>query len=76
MRYSKEGIINIAPELILEDRVQGNPQYEWIDQLGITQRPSKLKSSLYFATHLDGTDGWHNAVDRRPQAAKVAQDKG
>lgn len=76
MRYSKEDIINTAPDLILEDHVHGNHQYEWVDQIGITQRPQDLQSSLYFATHLEGTDGWHNAVDRRPYASKVAQDKG
>lgn len=64
MEFSKEEVTEIADDLLIEDKVISNPSYEWIDVLGITQRPAELSQSLYFATHSDGTDGWHNAYDR------------
>lgn len=64
MRYSKSDIIDLAGKLLLEDKVKGNPDYEWIDIVGLKQRPRDLQTALFFATFLDGTDGWHKPVNR------------
>ncbi|MBI5358592.1 hypothetical protein HZB69_03150 [Candidatus Amesbacteria bacterium] len=76
MSFANKEIVGLADELIIENHVSGDHLYDWIDIVGITQRPEKLKKSLYFTTHSDGTDGWHNAFDRRPMAQNVARDKG
>lgn len=76
MEFSKDDILEAADDLLIEDNIKSNLSYEWVDVLGITQRPTDLERSLYFATHSDGTDGWHNAFDRRPSATNVARDKG
>ena len=76
MNFTKNEINEISDDLTIEDNIEGNPLYEWMDVVGLTQRPQNLDSSLYFATHMDGSDGWHNAFDRRPIAKNVARDKG
>ncbi len=76
MEFSKEEITQIAGENVEETFIKGNPTYEWVDIVGIPQRPAELKSSIYLATHSTGENGWDYGFDRRPSAAKVAFDKG
>ena len=76
MKYTNEEVTSIAGDLLIQDNSGPEKPYEWMDVVGITQRPKDLQDSLYFTTHADGTDGWHNPFDRRPTAAKVAEDKG
>jgi UDP-N-acetylmuramyl pentapeptide synthase len=61
---------------VIDTAIKSNPTYEWIDVVGIPQRPPHLESNLYLATHSKGEDGWDNGFDRRPSASKVAYDKG
>lgn len=76
MEFSKEEITQIAGDGVIESNINDNPKYEWIDIVGIPQRPSELQSNLYLATHSGGEGGWDSGFDRRPSAAKVAYDKG
>lgn len=77
MRFNKDQITNIAGEDLLgTEGKDKNKPYEWIDIVGIPQRPPKLNSSLYLATHSTGEGGWDYGFDRRPTASKVAFDKG
>ncbi|KKR42508.1 MAG: hypothetical protein UT76_C0021G0007 [Candidatus Woesebacteria bacterium GW2011_GWB1_40_12] len=76
MEFSKEEITQIAGDEVIETNIKDNPKYEWIDVVGIPQRPEGLQSNLYLATHSEGKGGWDNGFDRRPSAAKVAYDKG
>ncbi len=69
-------IKEIASDLIEEDRIRRNKKYEWVDIVGIPQRPESLESSLYFASHSSGEGGWDNGFDRREVATGVARDKG
>lgn len=61
---------------MVESNIEGNPKYQWVDIVGIPQRPTELKSSLYLTSHSSGEGGWDYGFDRRPTAAKVAFDKG
>ena len=76
MSYSKESISEMAGDLIKSDQLPSNKRYEWIDLVGIPQRPEALKDSLYCASYSDGRGGWDNGFDRRPLAERVAYDKG
>ncbi len=69
MRFSKESITEIAQDTLVEDRISGNPTYQWIDIVGIPQRPKNVASSLFFASHSNGEGGWDNGYDRRTYAA-------
>lgn len=77
MNFTPNEISEISDDLIINDNIgnRDNP-YDWIDILGLTQRPESVERALFFATHADGTDGWHNAFDRRPYAYDVAKSKG
>ena len=76
MRYSKENLIDIGDKLILEDKNSNNPNYNWIDIVGIPQRPDDLQKSLFFATHSNGEGGWDNGFDRRTYAVQRVREKG
>ncbi len=76
MRYSKESLIDIGGDVIVEDKTRSNPTYDWIDIVGIPQRPEYLKQSLFFATHSTGEEGWDSGFDRRPYAAQRLKEKG
>lgn len=76
MILEKDQIIDIAGNLVEEDRIRKNKKYEWVDIVGIPQRPEDIKKSLYFTTHSAGEGGWDYGYDRRPIAANVARDKG
>lgn len=76
MVFEKDQIIEIAGDLVEEDTIRRNTKYEWVDIVGIPQRPENLKRSLYFTSHSAGEGGWDNGYDRRPIAADVARDKG
>lgn len=76
MRFSKERIIDISRDLIIEDTLTGNPEYQWIDIVGIPERPSQMINSLFFASHSEGREGWDNGFDRRLYSAQVAQQRG
>ncbi|PIS22457.1 hypothetical protein COT50_01895 [candidate division WWE3 bacterium CG08_land_8_20_14_0_20_41_10] len=76
MKYTNEEITDIAGDLLIQNNSGPEKSYAWLDVVGITQRPKDLQDSLYFTTHADGTDGWHNSFDRRPNATKVAKIKG
>lgn len=75
MIYSKESIVNISEDLILEQSIKGNPNYDWIDIVAIPQRPGNPKRSLFFATHSEGEGGWDSGFDRRSYALQTARDK-
>jgi len=53
MLLEKDQVKEIAGNLVEEDRIPGNRKYEWVDIVGIPQRPEDLKKSLYF-TSLNG----------------------
>ncbi len=76
MILEKNRIIEIAHDLVEIDRIKENKRYEWVDMVGIPQRPEKLDKSFYFTSHSAGEGGWDNGFDRRPSAANVARDKG
>lgn len=76
MILEKDQIIDIAGNLVEEDRIQKNTKYEWVDIVGIPQRPDDLKKSLYFTSHSTGEGGWDYGYDRRSTAGNVARDKG
>lgn len=76
MHLEKDQIIEIAGNLVEEDRIPRNRKYEWVDIVGIPQRPEDLKKSLYFTSHSTGDGGWDYGYDRRPSSAGVARDKG
>ncbi len=50
MNFSKEEITQIAGDEVEETNIRGNPTYDWIDVVGIPQRPTELKSNLYGET--------------------------
>ncbi len=75
MSYSKEFILETAGDLIKKDQLPANKRYEWLDFVGIPQRPETLKDSLYCASYSDGKDGWDNGYDRRPLVAKISKEK-
>lgn len=72
MKFSKESIVEIAQDILLKDKISGNPIYPWIDIVGIPQRPQLLANSLFFASHSNGEGGWDNGFDRRPYAVTTA----
>lgn len=74
--FETERIKEVASDLIVRDNLKVDKRYQWVDVVGIPQRPSRLDTSLYFATHSCGEDGWDNGFDRRPIAINVAIDKG
>lgn len=78
MSFSKEQILEASSDLVIADKIKDGSTYQWIDIVGIPQRPSPqhLRSSLYFTTHSGGEEGWDDGFDRRPAAAKVVQDTG
>lgn len=76
MKFDYEGIKDITGHEMVESNIKGNPSYEWIDIVGIPQRPTDLKSSLFLTSYSSGEGGWDDGFDRRPTAAKVAYDKG
>ncbi len=76
MQFSHEEVLDIAGDNLIESDIKNNPDYEWIDIVGIPQRPVELKDNLYFATHSDGESDWNASFDRRPIAERVSQDKG
>lgn len=76
MEFSQEEITSIAGEEVEEVTIKNNPTYEWVDVVGIPQRPADVRSNLYLTTHSTGEGGWDYGFDRRPTAAKVAFDKG
>jgi hypothetical protein len=78
MSLTKEKIVRAAQSTILKDCIPGNPEYQWIDIVGIPQRPNAdtLKSSLYVATHSDGSEGWDDGFDRRSHTQQVNQKTG
>ncbi len=76
MEFYKEEITQIAGNEAIENNIEGNPKYQWVDIVWIPQRPEDLASNLYLATHSSGEGGWDHGFDRRPTAAKVAYDKG
>jgi len=76
VKFTPSEISEIAKDLVIEDTLQRRDQpYEWLDILGLPQRPEKIDRALLFATHSDGLDGWHNAFDRRQYAPNVARGK-
>jgi hypothetical protein len=76
MKFSKEEITQIAGDEIQETNIEDNPKYDWVDIVGIKERPEDTTSNLYLTTHSTGEEGWTYGFDRRPTAAKVAFDKG
>lgn len=76
MILDKDQVIEIAGNLVEEDKIARNTKYEWVDIVGIPQRPKNLKKSLYFTSHSTGEGGWDYGFDRRLTAANVARDKG
>lgn len=76
MILEKDQIKEIAGNLVEEDRIPENRKYDWVDIVGIPQRPEDLKRSFYFTSHSTGEGGWDYGYDRRPSAAGVARDKG
>lgn len=75
MQFTKLDIITIGAELIIEDHIKGDPTFDWIDIVGIPQRPENIANSLYFATYSDGNDFWYYKFDRREQIKGVSTDK-
>lgn len=71
-----EDITRIAGDEIKGTNIAENPKYDWIDIVGIPQRPKKIPLNLYLATHSLGEGGWDSGFDRRPNARKVASDTG
>ncbi|OGD78669.1 hypothetical protein A2368_02030 [Candidatus Collierbacteria bacterium RIFOXYB1_FULL_49_13] len=76
MKFSKESLVNVSRDLIVEERLRDSRGYRWVDVVGIPQRPDNLKDVLFLATHSDGKGGWDNGFDRRPYAREVAEKKG
>ncbi len=78
MELSKEEIITIGGDEVVESNIEGNPNYKWVDIVGIPQRPLDLKEkdNFYLTTYSSGEGGWDHGFDRRPTASKVAYDKG
>lgn len=42
MKFDYEGIKDITGHEMVESNIKGNPSYEWIDIVGIPQRPTDL----------------------------------
>jgi len=76
MRFNNEEIKSIVGEEIEDTNIEGNPEYDWIDVVGVPQRPKDLKSNLYMTTRSEGEGGWDNGFDRRFVSEGVAKDLG
>ena len=76
MRFSKEEIVSIAGDNMEATTLDSPSSLEWIDLVGIPQRPESLKENLYFATHSQGEGGWNYPFDRRQVALAVHRDRG
>lgn len=75
MRYETGQIVEIAADLVLENKLNESKQYDWVDVVGIPSRPDKVENNLYFATYSDGSNGWDNGFDRRVKVKQVQQDQ-
>lgn len=75
MSFSKEYIIDTVGGIVKKDALPPNKNYEWIDFVGIPQRPENTKNLLYCATYSSGDNGWDNGFDRRVIVNKVADEK-
>lgn len=75
MSYSKEYLSETVNDITKRNTLPNNKKYEWVDLVGIPQRPEFLKNSLYCASYSDGKAGWDDGFDRRPIAIKVSKDK-
>lgn len=76
MRFKTKKIIDVAHDLIQKNEIKEDVVYQWIDIVGIPQRPKDLESSLFFGSYSDGLDGWHNAFDRRTVLQNVILEQG
>jgi len=76
MQFNNEEIRTIAGEEFEDTNIRDTTEYDWIDVVGLPQRPSDLESNLYLATHSEGEGGWDKGFDRRPIAENVARDLG
>ena len=50
MRFGTKKIIDVAHDLIQKNEIKEDAAYQWIDIVGIPQRPKSLKAVSY--THL------------------------
>jgi hypothetical protein len=76
MKFNSNEIINLSQDLLVKNNITNNYDYEWLDIVGIPQRPQNLIAPLFFGTYSDGLDGWHNSFDRRPILQKLIDEKG
>jgi hypothetical protein len=75
MRFNKEEVSSIAGENLINDKIAGNPDFNWIDVVGIPKRPVELEANLYLTSHSRGEGGWSDPFDRREIVPGVARDK-
>lgn len=76
MKFSSERIMEVAEEITVTSNLPRETMYDWIDIVGIPQKPANLEDVLLFACHSTGEGGWDNGYDRREYAEKVAMEKG
>jgi len=76
MILSTSLIRSICGDLIVADSITREKTYDWVDIVGIPQRPATSgKPRLFFASY-SGTSGWTEGFDRRPYAEKVCRENG
>jgi hypothetical protein len=62
MKYTTENIVDIAGDELIDNNIKQDKPYDWLDIVGIPQRPNDLTTPLFFATHSDGKAGLGRGV--------------
>lgn len=73
MKLSISEIREICRDIIIQDTISSNEViYEWIDIVGIPQRPDfKNGENVLYCASYSHKDGWTDGFDRRPYSTEV-----
>ncbi len=70
MKITTKLFRNICKELIIKDTIKNSKEYDWIDIVGIPQKPKVIKNVLFFSTYTE-KDGWTEGFNRKPYAKNI-----
>lgn len=76
MKYTLNKLLALAGDLVLENTITSDVNYDWLDIIGLPQRPAELTNNLFFVSESDGSSPWYPAYDRNVFVENIESEKG